>query len=111
MPDGPVIRWAPEPTPVRGIAAGAARGERLSAAFYVLQPGAVVPRHAHGNEEFGQVLRGALELEVGDETYALTEGEGFVIPGGVPHAARAFDDGCQLLECYAPPRAPLERSA
>jgi quercetin dioxygenase-like cupin family protein len=104
----PVIRWGPriEPTPIPGITAAAVYGQRLSAALYRLEPGAVVPRHSHHNEEFGQVVRGALELGVDGEVCVLTEGEAFVIPGGMPHAARALDAGCELLECYAPPRAP-----
>ncbi len=44
--------------------------ERLDSVGVRLDPGAVVPRHSHPNEEFGQVVEGALTLEVmsGDET-------------------------------------------
>jgi quercetin dioxygenase-like cupin family protein len=107
MPDGPVIRWAFAPAPLPGIAAAGAGGEQLSAARYVLEPGARVPEHQHASEEFGHVLAGGLELHVADVAYVLGEGEAFVIPGGMPHAARALETGCELLECYAPPRAPL----
>lgn len=103
MPDGPLIRWAASPAPA-GIAASAAAGERLSAARYVLDPGAVVPEHRHPEEEFGQVVKGRLELGVGGAVHVLDAGEAFVIPGGVPHGARALDAGCELLECYAPAR-------
>jgi D-arabinonate dehydratase len=103
MPDGPIIRWAANPAPP-GIAAAGAAGERLSAARYVLDPGAVVPEHHHPEEEFGQIVRGGLELGVSGATHVLAAGEAFMIPGGVPHAARALEAGCELLECYAPPR-------
>lgn len=90
-----------------GITASVARGQQLSAVLYSLDAGAVVPAHEHENEEFGQVIRGSLELQIAGRTTVLTAGEGFLVPGDVPHGARAGDQGCELLECYAPPRTPL----
>lgn len=94
-----------------GITASVARGEQLSAVLYSLDAGAVVPAHEHESEEFGQVIRGSLELEIAGRTAVLTAGEGFLIPGDVPHGARAGDEGCELLECYAPPRTPVPPAA
>jgi quercetin dioxygenase-like cupin family protein len=104
----PRIDWSAlqVPGPVRGVSAASAHGARLSAALYRLEPGTVVPEHAHDNEEFGQVIRGSLELRCPDSTFVLEAGDAFLLPGGVPHAARAGAKGCELLECYAPPRAP-----
>jgi quercetin dioxygenase-like cupin family protein len=93
--------------PIPGITGSVRSGAELSAALFRLQPGAVVPLHHHVNEEFGQVLTGSLELEVAGERSALAAGDGFLIPGDVPHAAVAGPDGCLLLECYAPPRNPF----
>lgn len=98
------IAWRALADPVPGVRAAAAAGEHLSAARYTLQPGAVVPVHAHANEEFGIVLRGSLELRHGHEAQILRAGEAFLLSGGVEHGARAGDDGCELVECYAPPR-------
>jgi quercetin dioxygenase-like cupin family protein len=97
--------------PVPGILAAITHGAQLSAARYTLEPGVVVPEHAHDNEEFGQVLRGSLELRTPDATVVLEAGSGFLVPGGVPHAATAGDEGCELLECYAPPRVAQEGGA
>jgi len=105
----PALRWPAldRAALLPGITATVAQGEQLSAVLYSLAAGAVVPAHAHESEEFGQVLAGSLELDVAGRTTVLTAGEGFLIPGAVPHAARAGDDGCELLECYAPPRTPV----
>ena len=92
--------------PVPGIAAAAAHGAQLSAALYTLEPGADVPEHSHDNEEFGQVIRGSLELRHPGGVVVLHAGDAFLLPGGAVHGARAGDDGCELLECYAPPRHP-----
>jgi quercetin dioxygenase-like cupin family protein len=94
--------------PLPGITGSVRMGADLSAATFWLEPGAVVPRHHHINEEFGQVISGSLELEVGDEERRLLSvGEAFLIPGDVPHAAAAGPEGCVLLECYSPPRNPF----
>ena len=103
------IDWPslPDHAPIAGITGQVQLGAELSAAMFRLSPGAVVPRHHHVNEEFGQVLEGSLELEVATEVSSLVAGDGFLIPGNVPHAAVAGPDGCLLLECYAPPRNPF----
>jgi quercetin dioxygenase-like cupin family protein len=98
------IDWQPLDDPVPGVRAAAAAGELLSAARYTLEPGAVVPVHAHANEEFGVVLRGSLELRHGHRAQVLRAGEAFLLTGGTEHGARAGDEGCELVECYAPPR-------
>ena len=103
------IDWSslPEHAPIAGITGHVQLGTELSAALFRLSPGAVVPRHHHVNEEFGQVLEGSLELEVDTVVSQLATGDGFLIPGQVPHAAVAGPGGCLLLECYAPTRNPF----
>jgi quercetin dioxygenase-like cupin family protein len=104
------IRWDDlgAPGPVAGVVAATVHGAQLSAARYVLEAGVVVPEHAHENEEFGQVIRGSLELRCAGLTEQLAAGEAFVVPGDVPHSCTAGPEGCELIECYAPPRLPQE---
>jgi quercetin dioxygenase-like cupin family protein len=107
------VRWDDADTSalVPGITAATLAGTRLSATRFVLDPGADVPEHSHDSEEFGHVVRGGLELRCEGVTTTLREGDAFVVPGGVPHAARALDAGCELLECYTPPRVPAAPAA
>jgi quercetin dioxygenase-like cupin family protein len=98
-----VIAWDARPGPVPGITAASESGAQLSASRYVLEAGDDVPLHAHENEEFGLVLRGSLEL-LGAEPALLGPGQAFLLAGGVMHGARAGAEGCELVECYAPPR-------
>jgi quercetin dioxygenase-like cupin family protein len=107
--DPAVITWSglAEHDPLPGITGSVRLGEQLSAAIFRLAAGAVVPLHSHGNEEFGQVLSGSLTLEIEERRSALTAGDGFLIPGEIPHAAVAGPHGCLLLECYAPARDPF----
>lgn len=108
----PTLRWRElnSTALLPGITVALAHGKRLTAALYSLDPGADVPEHSHDNEEFGQVLAGSLELTAGGQARTLAAGDGFLLPGGTPHSALAGPDGCQLLECYAPPRLPVPPS-
>lgn len=108
-PHPAAIDWAAltEHTPLPGVSGSVRLGRELSAAIFRLEPEAVVPVHQHPNEEFGQVLSGALELEVAGDRHVLHSGDGFLIPANVPHSAVATAEGCRLLECYAPARNPL----
>lgn len=101
------IDWSATPAAalLPGITATTEMGERLSVTRYTLAGGAVVPEHVHDSEEFGQVLAGSLRVTVDGTTRVVGAGEGFLIRGGVPHSA-VTEDGCDLLECYAPPRVP-----
>lgn len=103
-----IVRW-PELRQMPllpGISAAVSMGSQLSASLFLLEANAVVPRHSHPNEEFGQIIKGSLELTWGTDTTVLQVGEAFLIPGDMPHSAIAGPDGCELLECYSPPRNP-----
>lgn len=108
-----LLRW-PDRTAqplLPGVTATGHLGRQLSATLFQLDPHAQVPRHSHPNEEFGQILAGSLDLRTGGESSTLGPGEGFLIPGDLPHEAQAGPEGCTLLECYAPPRDPRPSSA
>ena len=88
-----------------GVAARAVQGERSSFAVVELDPGSVVPEHAHPNEQLGLVLRGSLEFRVGNETSELGPGSTWSIPGNVPHEVRAGPEGAVVIDVFAPARA------
>jgi len=102
------IRWddLSAQGPVTGVVAAIVHGAQLSAARYVLKPGVVVPEHSHESEEFGQVIRGSLELRCAGATEELVAGDAFIVPGNAVHSCTAGPEGCELLETYAPPRLP-----
>src|SRR5262249_29260994 len=54
-----------------------------------LAPGMMVPRHTHTREdEVYYVLRGELEVAVGDEVYVLRAGDTLIAPRDIPHQLR-----------------------
>lgn len=84
-------------------------GEKTMMSFVTLQPGSFVPLHSHPHEQMGTGLEGELLLYIGglEDKYAqvVRAGDSYVIPGGVPHAARpAGDSTCVVLDVFGPPR-------
>jgi len=67
-----------------------------------LAPDAVVPTHSHPHEQMGMLCR---DDGVHDrrETRGLSGSEIYVVPGGVPHAAKAGPGGAVALDAFSPP--------
>lgn len=61
-------------SPARGIELRVIPAERMTMAFFNLAPHAEVPQHAHPHEKLGTVLRGAIELFIGDEKRVVNPG-------------------------------------
>lgn len=89
---------------------------KLDLYFLHLQPGGGPVREpvAHTGEECGVVLRGAMDVQVGDETHHLRTGDGIWFVSGQPHtfAARG-DEECvsvwaDTVPDHAPERPPIE---
>ncbi|HET6532855.1 MAG TPA: XRE family transcriptional regulator [Actinoplanes sp.] len=83
---------------------GGVRWERLSPvpdpdaafAFVTYRPGGTTtsdhPPATHRGKEYGYVLTGRLEVEVGDETLELGPGDAVIFRSGTPHRFRAVGD-------------------
>lgn len=81
-------------------------GERTMLAHVYLDEGAVVPTHAHDNEQMTYILEGALRFwlgEEGDEEVVVRAGEVLHIPSGLPHKAEALEDTLDV-DVFCPPR-------
>ena len=89
-------------------------GDEATLAAIELEPGAVVPEHAHLNEQTGILVSGSLTFTIGGETKEVRPGAMWVIPAHTPHSVVVGPDGASLVELFAPPRADwggLERLA
>ena len=76
-----------------------------------LKKGAIVPTHAHPNEQFASLVYGSLRFILDPdgkaETFTLGPGELLIIPGNVPHSAEALEDTLNF-DVFAPVRADWE---
>ncbi len=81
-------------------------GDRAMLAHVYLKKGAVVPMHAHDNEQITYVLEGALKFRIGDEgpqNLIVRSGEVLHLPSNVPHEAEALEDTLDV-DVFTPPR-------
>ncbi len=82
------------------------RGERTMVAHVYLQQGAVVPKHAHHNEQLTYILQGKLRFWVGDDlsqVFDVAAGEVLHLPSNVPHKAEALEETLDV-DIFSPPR-------
>ncbi|MDQ2889686.1 MAG: cupin domain-containing protein [Gemmatimonadota bacterium] len=81
-------------------------GDDMMIAHVYLNKGAVVPKHAHHNEQITYILEGALHFWIGDEgleEVVVAAGEVLHIPSNVPHRAMALEDTLDV-DVFSPPR-------
>lgn len=102
------VRWddLPKETVTDTIARRLVTGDRMMLAHVYLDEGAVVPKHAHENEQLTYILEGALRFwlgEDGEEEVVVRAGEVLHIPSNVPHRARALEHTLDV-DVFSPPR-------
>ena len=87
-----------------GVTARPLFGEGAMLNLIEFEPGADVPEHEHPHEQLGLVLRGTQVLVVGGVEHPLGPMEGYVLPGGVRHAAHCGPEGATVLDVFRPVR-------
>jgi quercetin dioxygenase-like cupin family protein len=90
--------------PVRGCRARTPFGQHLMLSYLEMDDGAEVPLHHHPHEQGGILLKGKLQLTIGDETRIVEAGSLFLIPPNVPHRAVAVDGPATVLDVFSPVR-------
>ena len=79
-------------------------GENLMFSYLEMDDGAVVPLHDHPHEQGGMLLKGKIELTIGDEVRVVEAGSMFIIPPSTPHKAVAVDGPAVVLDVFSPVR-------
>lgn len=79
-------------------------GQNLMLSYLEMDEGAVVPLHHHPHEQGGILLRGRMELTIGEETRVVEAGSLFLIPPNTPHKAVAVDGPALVLDVFSPVR-------
>jgi quercetin dioxygenase-like cupin family protein len=87
-----------------GIVARTVHGDSVSFSYLELEAGAIVPEHAHENEQVGILLDGSVTFTIGDETRELQSGATWCIRGHVPHSVVVGPDGAVIVEVFSPVR-------
>jgi quercetin dioxygenase-like cupin family protein len=77
--------------------------ERMSVVHWDIEDGAVVPRHGHPSEQFGYVIKGGFDIDIGGETTILRAGDSYFIPPNVPHKFSAVG-ATEAIDVFSPKR-------
>lgn len=94
--------------PAEGIEIRVIPGKKMTMAFFYLEPGAKIPEHDHPHEQMGTVLKGAIELVIGEEKRIVREGCAYRVPSSVVHQGRCLESPSEVLEVFSPPREDLQ---
>ncbi len=76
-------------------------GEKTLLAEFKLEKGAILPKHKHPHEQTGYLVSGRIDLTIGNETYRVTPGDSWCIPGDVNHHAFAHENSV-AIEVFSP---------
>ncbi|MBN1663897.1 MAG: cupin domain-containing protein [Deltaproteobacteria bacterium] len=79
-------------------------GEKTLMAEFLLKKDSRLPKHSHPHEQTGYLVKGRICLSIGSDTYDVTPGDSWCIPGGVEHSADIFEDSV-AVEVFSPVRA------
>lgn len=98
------ITSVPAVEPVPGCRLRTPYGQNLMLSYLEMDAGAEIPMHHHPHEQGGILLRGRLQLTIGDETRVVDAGAMFLIPPNVPHRAVAIDGPAVVMDVFSPVR-------
>ncbi|MCX7394425.1 MAG: cupin domain-containing protein [Planctomycetales bacterium] len=91
-------------SPVPGCRMRTPFGQNIMLSHLEMDDGAEVPLHSHPHEQGGMLIRGRLQLTIGDETRLCESGAMFLIPPNVPHRAVAVAGPVLVLDVFSPVR-------
>ena len=77
--------------------------EKMSIAYWEAKEGSEIPLHSHVHEMMVNVIEGKLELTIDGNTRILEFGTVALIPGHVPHKAKALTN-CKIIDVFYPVR-------
>jgi quercetin dioxygenase-like cupin family protein len=87
-----------------GVRIRAPHGNNLMLSYLEMEQGAVVPLHSHPHEQGGILIRGKMELTIGEESRVVEPGAMFLIPSNVLHKAVAVEGPLVALDVFSPVR-------
>jgi quercetin dioxygenase-like cupin family protein len=78
-------------------------GKEMLFTEFRLKAGCSLPVHDHPQEQTGYLISGSLRLTIGSDVHQVGPGDGWNIPGCVPHGAVVLEDSV-AIEVFSPVR-------
>jgi quercetin dioxygenase-like cupin family protein len=82
-------------------------GSQAQVVFFELPAGMTFPPHSH-NAQWGVVVSGKLELNIGGDNRLRQPGDSYFVPDQVEHSAKILEDSL-VLEVFADPNRYQEK--
>ncbi len=101
------IRELAETEPVEGYRLRFVHTPGMTVSFWEVEPGSIMPEHAHPSEQVSIMVEGEFELTVDGETRTVSDGDIAVIASNVPHSGRAVTR-CRIYDVFHPSRDDFE---
>ena len=95
------IRALPEPDSPVDMRAHIIPNDHCLPMFYEIDDDLEIPEHVHG-AQWGVVLRGSMEMTIGDDTTNYTQGDTYYVPPGISHITR-IRGGYRGIDIFADP--------
>ena len=67
-------------------------GDEVMVVRWDIATGGEIPLHTHPHEQTGHVVSGRMRFHIGDEEREVGPGDGWAIPGHVPHGCTALEE-------------------
>lgn len=78
-------------------------GPKLMLCEFTFESGVQIPTHTHPHEQVGYVVRGEVRMTIDGKDSLLSAGDGYYIPGDIPHSAFTLAPSL-IIDCFTPPR-------
>ncbi len=78
-------------------------GKQGMMVWWHFKAGGHAAAHQHPHEQFSWMIKGRMDLRIGNEKRSMVAGDVAVIPGGVEHEA-FFPEDTEILDFFAPVR-------
>lgn len=78
-------------------------GSNTLLAEFKLDGGSTLPMHSHPQEQTGYLVSGHMALTIGGIEHDLHKGDAWIVPGGIEHGAKVFEDSI-AVEVFSPVR-------
>ena len=88
---------------IKGFKGRFMHSDNMTASFWQVDKGAILPEHAHPEEQISIVTQGELALTVNGKTKIMTPGKVAVIPSNVVHSGKALTY-CEVTDIFSPLR-------
>ena len=78
-------------------------GEKTLFSEFRMEKGSQLPDHSHPHEQTGYMVSGQMRLTIGEESFEVTQGDSWCVPGNARHRAEILADSV-VVEVFSPVR-------